>query len=118
MQYAEFGGEAHMFATLTRHGAILVNHLTLHNNLVALHLYGSILIAFQTYEHIESTLLRGSEVCHYHIIYGRGKDLLSKVYSIGRECGGGDTSAQVKRATVSGGILNLIVEQQVAEGLI
>ena len=83
MQYAELGGEAHMLATLTRHGAILVNHLTLHNNLVALYSHGGILIAFQTYEHIESTLLRGGEVCYYHIVNGRGKDLLSKVYSIG-----------------------------------
>ena len=118
VQDAELGGEAHMPATLTRHGAILVNHLTLHNNLVALYSHGGILITFQTYEHIESTLLRGGEVCHYHIIHRRGKDLLGVVSALGRECGQGESSAQVKRATISGGILNLIVEQQVAEGLI
>ena len=96
VQYAELGGEAHMLATLTRHGAILVNHLTLHNNLVALYSHGSILIALQTHKYVQSTLLRGGEVCHYHIIHRRCKDLLSKVYSIGRECCQGESSAQVK----------------------
>ena len=118
MQYAELGGEAHMFASFTRQRAILVNHLTLHNNLVANDLHGSILVALQTHKKVQSALLRRGEVCHYHIIHRRGKDLLSKVYSIGRECGGGDTSAQVKRAAISGGILKLIVEQKIAEGLI
>ena len=96
VQYAELGGEAHMLASFTRQRAILVNHLTLHNNLVANDLYGSILVALQTYEHIESTLLRGGEVCHYHIIYGRGKDILGVVSALGGECRGGDTSAQVE----------------------
>ena len=96
VQYAELGGEAHMLASFTRQRAILINDLTLHNNLVALYSHGGILVALQTYEHIESTLLRGGEVCHYHIIYGRGKNILGVVSALGRECGQGESSAQVE----------------------